>query len=291
MIYLALAVACSLAIGTVFKFAGRAGMDFVRLLTVNYVTASLVALLLLVSFRPPSDWTPLTQPVFLLFCALAGVVMIGGFLIFARATARAGMSVSMAVMRMGVSIPFLVSWLVWDEVPSSVQWVGVALVGCALAMITRPDRSREPNPGVRLVSNAGILLAVFVAGGAGDLTFKAFDVWYGSAIREDAFIAVTFGISFLLGVLVLARGTRDGRRFTRSEIGWGIFLGLINYGSVLFILGAVARLPGTVVFPTNALSIVVGGALIGMMLFHERLTAVNLAGVAVAAAAVVLLNG
>ncbi|MBO6575353.1 MAG: hypothetical protein JJ896_08060 [Rhodothermales bacterium] len=286
MLFLALAIASSLAIGAMFKFAGQAGLDTLTLLVVNYAVAAGMGLLLLVADDAASS-ADYFQPGFLGLVAVTGLVLIGSFFLFAEATRRAGMSVSMAVMRVGVSIPFLVSWLAWREEPSSAQWIGFMLVLFALIFITR--KPSEEGGTVEVASAAGLLVLLFVGGGAGDTLVKAFDVWFAGELPGHAFMGGAFLVSFLAGAsLMLAR--RDCVKDSRAAR-WGLVLGVVNYASILFVLEAVARIPATVVFPTVSVSVVVGGALIGLLVWKERLSPVNMAGIALAAAAVVLLNG
>jgi drug/metabolite transporter (DMT)-like permease len=288
LIYLALAITCSLTIGAIFKYAAQRGMDRIHLLVANYLAATLCAAagLLLDGGQAISA---IGNAQFLLFGVVAGVVLIGAFFVFALATARAGMSVTIAVTRIGVSIPFLISWLAWGEVPGLAQWIGLAMVAWALYLITRLDHPDLPRP--RPAGVVWVLVLCFLAGGMGDLMFKAFDVWHAAHVTQDGFIAVAFGTSFLVGLGVVWSKPAIQRLPARATLVWGVALGLANYASVLFILGAVANLPGTIVFPTHAVSVVVGGAIIGAIVWREHLSRTNIAGVVVAAVAVILLNG
>ena len=98
------------------------------------------------------------------------------------------------------------------------------------------------------------------------------------------------GVAFLLGgAVVVAAGVRTGRWPRRAAYGWGLALGLANYGSADFILRAVAALEGPFVFPANSIAIVMGAALLGVAVWRERLTRANLVGLGCAAVALALL--
>ena len=71
---------------------------------------------------------------------------------------------------------------------------------------------------------------------------------------------------------------------------WGIVLGLVNYGSAAFLLEAVARLRAPVVFPLNNVSIVLGGALLGRIVWAEPLSRRTWIGLGLAAGAVALIG-
>ena len=286
MIYIVLAIASSLGIGVVFKMASVRGVERLPLLAVNYLVGAVIGLGLVVSSQRPVLSALSVE--LLLFSLSVGGLLIGSFFLFALATHKAGMSSSIAVKRTGVSIPFLVSWLAWGEIPSTAQWIGFGLVVLALVFLTRPKKLVQGQLHDRTA--ALILLAVFLGGGLADLSFKAFDVWFASQVDGHVFLVFAFGLAFLVSAALLARRPK-GDRMPRSDARvMGLVLGCLNYASILFVLGAVARLPAIVVFPTISVSVVVGGALLGVLIWRERLSFTTVAGIGLAAVAVVLLN-
>lgn len=326
MIYLGLAVACSLAIGMIFKYAGREKMDRTALLTVNYLAAVAVAVgLLALGGRSVGEGLSLSSSLIGLGVG-TGALLIAGFFVLMVATDVAGMSLAIGVMRVSVVIPFMASWLVSNEVPTPAQGVGLVLAGVAFFLIARKEQEPRPatapvaaadptraasaesgrsEPGPSLPDPAdlaeqatdvdpkvfGVLALTFLAGGAVDVTMKTFEEMYGAANSRVLFLLLAFGIAFLIGAAVVAwRGVRRGIWPDRRTIGWGLFLGVINYGSLEFILRAIERLPGTVVFPVNNIAIVLLAAVLGITVWDEHLSRLNRIGLGCAVAALVLLN-
>lgn len=289
MVYLLLAIASSLGIGAVFKECGLRGVDRLHLLVINYLVAAILGAFLIVQNRV--RWTEIDTG-FLIFSMAVGTILVVGFLVIAISTHRAGISLTLAVQRTGVSIPFIVSWLAWAEIPSPAQWFGFALVVLSLVFLTRTERPSgdDAPPVARRRQAVWLLLAAFITGGLGDLTFKTFDVWYGARLDGHLFLTLAFAMAFVVGLVPLARRPAGQRVAKRDAWIWGVILGLLNYASILFLLGAVARIPGIVVFPTVAASVVVGGTVLGTLIWREKVATVNLVGVALAAAGVVLLN-
>jgi drug/metabolite transporter (DMT)-like permease len=137
----------------------------------------------------------------------------------------------------------------------------------------------------------GVLMLVFLAGGAVDVSMKAFEESFGARNSRVLFLLLAFGIAFLIGLtVVLWRGVRQGRWPTAATVGWGVVLGLINYGSLEFILRAINQLPGTFVFPVNNIAIVLLAAALGVWVWGERLTRLNRIGLGLAVVALLLLN-
>ena len=301
MLFLALAVSCSLAIAVVFKVAERRDLDRTALLTVNYLAAAALAVVLQ-GVEPEGEVTAG-------LVALGvgqGVLFIAGFWLFSLAIREAGMGLAAGVMRLSVVVPFLASWLIWDEVPTPWQLVGLALAGAAFFLVARPaaeapgklgppdDGSLPSAPTAPARRTAGVLGLLFLMGGVVDLNMKLFDESFSGAtgVPIATFLLFVFGVAFAVGALVVvATGVRTGRWPSAQAWGWGVGLGLVNYGSAEFLLRALERLDGTVAFPANSVAIVLGAALIGRLAWGERLSRANVAGLGLAAAALVLLAG
>ncbi len=301
MLYLALAVTCSVAIAAIFKFSERRGMDRVALLTVNYAVAFAVAGGLLASGVGAVGEGLALRPGLIGLGVLTGTLFITGFVLFSYAIRVAGMSLATGVMRLAVALPFLASWFVWGEVPSPAQLIGLAVAGVAFFLIARRnapastaeivDVADSANEHADRLRVAGVLALLFLAGGSVDIAMKTFDEVFAAANSRALFLLMVFGVAFGIGlVFVVARGVRTGDWPRGATLGWGVVLGVVNYGSAEFILQAIARLSGPFVFPVNNIAIVIGATLLGVLVWGERLSAANRLGLGLAAVALVLLG-
>jgi drug/metabolite transporter (DMT)-like permease len=297
MAFLGLAVACSLVIAMIFKHAERAGLHVLPLLAVNYAVATATAAFRLA--QGSEDFASLAiDPLLVALGVFTGSLYIASFAMFSEAIRAAGMSLAAGVMRLSVVIPFMASWLVWNEVPGSLQLAGIGLAGAAFFLVAhRNDPVSAANVGAAIRTAGGrpgvllVLSLLFVIGGMTDVCMKAFDVTFAAPAARPFFLLLVFGVAFTIGAtLVLRRALRTGRWPSAGELAWGMGLGLVNYGSAEFFLHAIERLPGTFVFPVNNIAIVIGATLIGVVFWKERLTGRNMAGLALAGVALVLLG-
>ncbi|MBZ0089540.1 MAG: hypothetical protein K8H90_04095, partial [Thermoanaerobaculia bacterium] len=136
-----------------------------------------------------------------------------------------------------------------------------------------------------------LLGLLFVSGGCVDLLLTVFAEFYQPTVPVSLFLFVVFSVAFLVGAAwVVANGIRFGRWPRKETLALGAVLGLINYGSADFLLRALTQLRGPVVFPVNSVAIVLGAAVVGYVVWQERLSRVNLVGLGVAAVALVLLT-
>ena len=308
MVALAFAVACSVAIGVIFKHAGRRQLDRTALLTVNYAAAVGVAVLLLaIGGRSVEEGLTLSASLVALGVGTGGV-LIAGFFALAWATEVAGMSLAIGVMRVSVVVPFLASWWVWGEVPTPAQGVGMVLAAAAFFLLARRRSAPDPVPAgaasapggtasTRTAAPsvdwhaAGVLTLTFCLGGAVDVSMKAFEEGFGAGNSRVLFLMMAFGVAFLVGAaIVLRRGVRQGRWPTGETIAWGLLLGIVNYGSLEFLLRAIEVLPGPFVFPANNIAIMTFAALLGVIVWDEHLSRANRIGLVLAGIALLLLG-
>jgi drug/metabolite transporter (DMT)-like permease len=308
MVSLAFAVACSVAIGMIFKHAGRRQLDRTALLTVNYAAAVGVAVVLLVlGGRDVQTGLTLTSGIMTLGVA-TGALLIAGFFALAWATEVAGMSLAIGVMRVSVVVPFLASWLVWGEVPTVPQGIGMGLAMGAFFLLAHRRSAPEPVPAGASAAPegeptatwaapsvdwhaAGVLALTFCLGGAVDVSMKAFEEGFGAGNSRVLFLLMAFGVAFLVGaVIVLRRGVQRGHWPGGATVAWGVVLGIVNYGSLEFLLRAIRQLPGPFVFPANNIAIMTLAALLGVTIWKEHLSRPNRIGLVLAGVALLLLG-
>ncbi len=288
MVYLILAVGCSLFIVTLFKVAAHRGLDRLLLITANYAAAWGAAGGMM-HFQDNQNLWPTAG--LMMYGLAVGAVFIAAFWVFGWATALAGMSLATGVVRMAVVAPVLASWLVWHEVPTLYQGIGLLLAGVAILLLVQAGTPAQPKQGLKAT---GVLVLLFIVGGTVDTSVKAFDVYFGSTQNSAAFTTLVFGMAFWIGLLVLGiQYLKHGIQRPGPTLAWGVVLGLFNYGSLFFFLKAVTypSLPGPVIFPLNNISVVIGATLIGVLGWRERLSRRNWIGLGLAALALVLIGG
>lgn len=309
MVALAFAVACSVAIGVIFKHAGRRQLDRTALLTVNYASAVGVAVVVL-TLGGRNVQGGLTLSVGLVTLGIGtGVLLIAGFFALAWATEAAGMSLAIGVMRVSVVVPFLASWLVWGEVPTLAQGIGMILAMGAFFLLAHRKSTHTPVPAYAASSSTGgfsdlqravpsvdwyatgVLALTFCLGGGVDVSMKAFQEGFGTQNSRVLFLLLAFGVAFLVGAgIVLWRGVVRDHWPTSRTLGWGLLLGVVNYGSLEFLLRAIEALPGPFVFPANNIAIMSLAALLGVSVWGEHLSRPNRIGLGLAAVALLLLG-
>ena len=115
---------------------------------------------------------------------------------------------------------------------------------------------------------------------------KIFEEW-GPAHLSEQFLLYTF-----LTALVLCLGLvmHKKQRFTKWELVYGFAIGIPNFFSAQFLLGALEELPAVIVYPTYSVATLLLITLAGTLFFRERLKKQQWLALSLILLALVLLN-
>jgi drug/metabolite transporter (DMT)-like permease len=279
MIYVLLSVLCSVLVSVLLKLARRADIDVGQAIAWNYVVTSVLTALLLqptpTSLREPGvPWLAL---------AALGILLPTIFLALAASVRHAGIVRSDAAQRLSLLLSLLAAFALFGEQLTAPKSIGIALG--LLALLCMVWRSGH---GTAERGTAGWLypLLVFAGFGVIDILFKRVAQ---AGVPLGASLQAMFALALLVAfALQLWRRMQGQTRFTMRSALAGLLLGLANFGNILFYLRGHRALPQhpALVFASMNLGVVALGALVGLLLFHERLSRLNLAGVALALLAI-----
>jgi drug/metabolite transporter (DMT)-like permease len=181
--------------------------------------------------------------------------------------------------RLSLFLSLAAAFLLFGEalVPLKVLGIGLALVAVA-CILWRKER----------VERAGCLapLAVFVGFGAIDICFKL--IAQAHAPFPSALLASFLIALVLCWIVVFARALTRQVALSLRSIGFGVVLGAANFANILFYIRGHQVLPNdpSLVFASMNLGVVLLGALVGALVFREKLSWLNWLGLAVAVAAI-----
>jgi drug/metabolite transporter (DMT)-like permease len=278
----ALAVLSGLIWG-VGDFAGGKATQRAAALPVVWVS-KLVSLPLLAIYLV-ATYVPMTQ-IGLAWGAMAGVAGLVGLVLFYRALSAGAMTVVAPITGVtSAAIPVVVG-LVWGERPSGAQLLGVGCALLAIALVSiapRPPRHRQVVSwrlvAVALGSGAGFGLFFILLAVAGDAAGGSAGLW---PIAGSQLSALIIG-----GLLILM--TRPGPWPRRDSLRFAMVAGPCDMTANALYLLATRGGELTIVAPLAALYPVTT-VILALLIDHERLRGVQLAGLAFAVVALVLVS-
>lgn len=266
-------------IGVVIRINESRNLDRYGVMLTNYITATCLSLGFTDTSRLAADLRGLLP-----FGAVTGLLYVAGFLAYMRAVKRLGLAVPVTVTRLSVVIPVLGSLLLYSEIVSPVQILGLLLAGLSISLFSLGGDGRRPHAGG---SRAWLLLVpVFVLMGSGELSLKVFRETFARPLTSGFILLVFIVASILTAVISLVRRTRIDRNVALG----GLALGIPNFFSAVFILKVLGTYPGAIAFPLNNIGVIALSALAGRLFWNERLARNAKIAMAAAVLAVVLLN-
>ncbi len=280
MIFVFMSVLCSVLVSVLLKLARRLDIDVAQAIAWNYVVASaLTALVLQPSLatlrQPGAPWLALIG---------LAVLLPTIFLALGASVRHAGIVRSEVAQRLSLLLSLLAAFALFGEPLTAFKLAGIVLGLLALfAMIWRSDALVASSAAA---SDWRYPLLVFAGFALIDILFKRValaGVPLGASLQ--AMFALALPLAFALPLWSHLRGST---RFTRRSALAGVALGLANFGNILFYLRGHRALPGhpALVFASMNIGVVAVGALVGLLLFRERLSRFNVVGVLLAVVAI-----
>lgn len=128
-------------------------------------------------------------------------------------------------------------------------------------------------------------LVIFVGGGITDSVVKLVQALKATPDEAGIFSTFVFFVALIIAlVILLVKRKNQQLRWHTPSLTLGIILGTVNFGSLFFIIKALnfSNINSSLVFALNNMSIVALSAVLGYLLFHEKLSKLNVAGLLLA---------
>ena len=289
MHFLILCILSSTGIFIVFKSIDRFNIPSFPIIVINYLVATILGFL--INPGQPS-WSAIRQMEWLPASMIIGILFIVMFFLVAYSTRKAGISVTTVASKMSVIFPIVLSLIIdrSDQI-TTLKATAILFTLCGVAMTVYKSRVRRMDRAVVFIP-----LLLFLGMGVVDSLVKFAQHSFVNDYETALFSAVLFLNAFVSGILVLVFTPKVLPDFKRPSVwGWGILLGGVNFGSIFFMVRALnyfspagRGIDSSVIFGVNNTGIVALSVLVGYWIFKERLQAINWAGIAFSAIALIL---
>lgn len=298
MLFLSLAIGCSVLLGFIFKLFPRFGVDGFQAIVFNYLTCVCCGWVDLGFF--PITPANATKPWFASALVL-GLVFISGFNFAALTVRYFGVTVSQIMQRMSIlmTVPFAI--LVYGESANWGKIAGFVLALTSIILVNWPSENNSDHPdrqkgAERSGSNTRRLIwlpaGTWLVAGILEVLLLRVQKEGLADTNDPAFICNVFGMAGATGLLLTVGGWITKRLvFSWRNVAAGIILGIPNYGSMLFLLMALGSgLEGSLVFPVVNVGVIFTTTIGAVWLFQERLSRLNWLGILLALAAIGLIS-
>ncbi len=286
MIFLLLSIVCSSLIFLIFRSFSQFRVNTFTAIVVNYFVAGLFGILVngeALSFNRmfSSDWS--------INGLVLGVVFISLFNIMAITAQKFGASVASIANKMALIIPVGFAIVVYRDAINLLKAIGIimALVGVYLATVKPSQEKKQFDIKLFIIP-----IILFVGSGFID-TFLKYTQEYALSTDQDSklFTSLTFLTAFTIGIIVMLID-KSKRSFKAPSIIGGAILGIVNYGSIYFLIKTfnVSNLESSVIFPINNMGVVIFTTFLSLLIFKESFSVKNKVGVALSIIAIALIS-
>ena len=278
MLNLLLAVISSALVSISMRISEPKIRNNLAMLAVNY----LVCLALAWGYTGFVTPFPAQQglPFTLTIGSINGFLYLAGFALFQVNIRKNGVVLSSIFMKLGLLVSMLISMVAFGERPEIWQWMGFILAVAAIILINY-------QPGVQKADSKWGLLLILLSGGTADAMSKVFEELGNPALSEH-FLLYTFAMAliFCIGLNLVQKKGLPGKR----EWLYGMLVGVPNFFSAKFLLGALEDLSAVIVYPACNVATILTVTMAGVFFFRERLEKRQWIAVAMILLALILLN-
>lgn len=277
MLNLLLAVISSALVSITMRISETKIRNNIAMLAVNYIMCTCLAWAYtgFGSFRPLELGTQTT----IILGSINGVLYLAGFVLLQRNIRVNGVVLSSTFIKLGLLVSMVVSVVFFGERPEVWQWAGFVLAVAAIVLMNY-------RPGEGKAGNMASLLLLLLAGGGGDAMSKVFEE-LGNPAFSDYFLLNTFLMALGL-CLILFAVRREKAGFW--EVLFGLLIGIPNFFSAKFLLGALKDIAAVIVYPVYSVATILVVTVTGVLVFREKLDRKQWLALGMILVALVLLN-
>ena len=285
MLDLSLSIFFSSLIFVIFKLFDTHKIQTIYAIIINYLTACLVGVLF---YNKPVQLNEIPKNDWFYGTLFLGVLFIVIFNLMAKTSQRLGVSVASVATKMSFVIPVILGLILYSEKLSFLKSAGIILALAAVYFASVKDTPRA-------IQRKALLLPIMVFLGSGiiDASIKYMEENHVSVNEFPIFSATVFGAAACTGILfILLRSIDKPLKLNFRNVLGGIALGIPNFFSIFFLLRALQNeaLNSASIFTINNVAIVMFSTLLGIVLFKEKISTKNWAGIALAVISIMMVT-
>lgn len=302
MLNLFLATMCSAMIALIFKYTETRQTNRYVITSANYFMAFTTSLLMIymkqtytvegnlnqfaseyrMIFSGDLDvFSPFSSVIWgMVIGSIAGLFFFLSFIFYQKSVRENGVGLSGTFAKLGILIPMIFSIILWRELPTSLQWVGIVLSLVAILIVNLSKQSKDK------LDVKTTLILLFIFGGMAEFSNKIYQN-YALNDFKDIFLFFVFFVAFLISSVYTIKKKSP---FTLKDVLIGFGVGIPNLFSSYFLILSLDTLKTSVVFPIYSAGSIVLITIFGWLIFGETIKRKNLLAIVMTVIALILIN-
>ena len=219
-----------------------------------------------------ADWLP--------YSILVGILFITLFFLIGNSSQKAGIAVTSLANKLSLVFPVFFSIVYFREDITLLKTTGLFTAFIAISLTVYKKELKKTN-----LIFVVLPLLIFVGGGVTDSIVKLVQALKSTPEEAGLFSTYVFIVAFAIALIIsLLKNKNKINSLYAPTLILGITLGIVNFGSLYFIINALnfSKINSSLVFTLNNMCIVALSAISGYLLFHEKLSKLNVAGLLLA---------
>ncbi len=227
-----------------------------------------------------------SSPPWMIDAIILGTFFMVLFLLIGYSSQKAGIAITTLSNKLSLVFPVLFSLIWFREKIDFINYVGLAGAFTAVGLTLYRKEINRTNLVFVLLP-----LIIFIGGGVTDSLVKYAQATSIPQEQSGIYTFTVFLIAFFVSIVpvVIKKSWRD--LLQPSTLLLGLLLGTVNFGSLYFLINALnkSNIGSSLVFAIINMSIVSLSAVLGRILFKEKLSKINLGGILLAIVSLYLL--
>lgn len=288
MFYLIGSIVFSSYLTLAFKACERYGVSIFQAIVFNYITCVITGSIVNGGFPINSESM---QTTWFAWACVMGVLFIVIFNLIGLTTQNNGVAVASVASKLSLVIPVVLSVYLYQEKVVGWKLMGVILALVAVVFTCYQKRSvqKSSRSGWWVVALPVIL---FIGSGLLDALINHVQQNYVTEVNNNAYLISGFFSAALIGSVLLGiQYLRGKQQFNTRNLWAGILIGIPNYFSIWCLVKFLKSSPweSSASIPVNNMGIVLFSAVMAWILFKEKLSKLNWAGILLAMLAIYLI--
>ena len=270
----------------IFKLFHKYQIDNIQALIVNYFIAGFCSLYFSeqefsISYVLNASW--------IYHAVIIGILFIVTFNLYAIGTQKVGIAITTIANKLSLLIPVGFALILYPS--ESLNFIKI--IGFIFAIIGIYLSSTKKKKLVFKQQYLGLIILLFIGQGIADTILNNAQKTVVNNDDKGLFFMSLLFIAAISGVFILiGKSTRQPPKFELKNLIGGIALGIPNFIAIICFFNALENsiFSASQVFPIISMGIVVLSALVGLILFKEKLTLSNWIGLGFAVLSIFLIT-